>query len=82
MLRRFSILLGAATLAACQPPPPREALDPHELRIQLQQLAADLQLVVSRIAGAQDDPPALQALRHELSGLAAQARRIADGDAH
>jgi hypothetical protein len=133
----LSLLPLLALLAACQPPPPREALDADTLQVQARQLAAvaaeadlvtrelgaghlnrsyawvhqqslgeqagkaaselarpappalqavqhraletagQLRLVVARIAAAQDDPAALQALRHELSGVQAQVRQLA-----
>jgi hypothetical protein len=135
MRRRIPVLLLAASLAACEPPPPRETLDAHELHLQVQQLASvaaeadlfldelaaghldrsfawvqqqslgeltdkaaselarpaptalqaaqrqavqgagELRLAVSRMAQVQDDPAALNALRHELAGLQQRLRR-------
>jgi hypothetical protein len=40
------------------------------------EVAGALQLAVSRVAAAQDDPAGLQALRRDLSGLHAQMRQI------
>jgi hypothetical protein len=46
---------------------------------QAMQVAGDLQLAVSRVAAAQDDPAGLQALQRQLAGLRAQARQITGG---
>ena len=69
-------LAGKAASELARPAP--GALQPAQR--QAVQLAGELRLAVARIAGAQDDPAALQALRQDFAALHRRMRQVADLD--